>query len=332
MKPLMIVGPTASGKTSLSYWIADQFENVDILVVDSKQVFRGQDIVTGKDLPKNFKLQTTHSVAGIPYYSDEKTRLFGIDLVDPNEQWSVAQFLSYAQAVYEQARLEDRFLIIVGGTPLYTLSLFQSPQTAVVTPNQDLREELALLSVEGLQSRLQKISKKRFERMNPSDQRNPRRLVRAIEVEISKRLRGGWLPSHQAASLPLLSILNTSDVCWVGVQVSKEETEARITARVQERIEEGAIEEFNQLSMTYSDWSKEAKSALGYAEIDAFLTQGQTIEELTKLWTLHEVQYAKRQMTWWKREKQIQWFDPRATNYKEQVLEFVKSCYNEKYA
>ncbi len=333
-KPLLIVGPTSSGKTSLSLWLASNplFQGrVDILVVDSKQAYKEQDIVTGKDLPSDFR-QETIQIQGTPVsiYTDGIIRIFGLDMVEPNQDWSLAQFLSYAQLVKECVEADNRILFIVGGTPLYTLSLFKAPKTSAVGPNQSLREELGACSVEELQQRLRRLDRRRFEHMNLSDQRNPRRLIRAIEIAVSKHMRDGWIPQKQVRSPLFVSIFSIGDVNWIGLLVDKETVEQRIEARVRERIVQGAIQEYTFLKDSFPDWKPEAKLALGYFDIERFVDGQVNKEELLSLWTKHEVQYAKRQMTWWKREKHIQWVDTSNSNFKEEVLQMAIGWYNEK--
>lgn len=332
LAPIVIVGPTASGKTELSLYLAQTLpqllpvQGVDILVADSKQVYIGQDIVTGKDIPSTFSF----SDQGLSHYVHQKTRLFGLNLVEPNVPWSLANFLSYAASVKAASTADNRILVIVGGTPLYTLAVFKSPQTAMIAPNQELREELGILTVTQLQERLSRISARRFFKMNPSDKQNPRRLVRAIETEIAKTLRDGWIPAHQAARAVFDPIFSVTDSIWFGLSVEKPVLEARIKKRVTLRIEAGAIDEYTRLHTTYPDWKPEAKSALGYGEIARFLDEGLSNDQLLELWTKHEVQYAKRQMTWWKREKQIHWYDATAPEIKEQVLAQLKAWYTQK--
>ncbi|HSW89283.1 MAG TPA: tRNA (adenosine(37)-N6)-dimethylallyltransferase MiaA [Patescibacteria group bacterium] len=283
--PIVIVGPTASGKTDYAIKLASQSKNpVDILVVDSKQVYRGQNIVTGKDLDK-FQIPKS------------KIQIFGVDLVDPDEQWSVAQFVEYARNVIIKSEEEDHQLLIVVGTPQYFLSLLDTPESVGVKPNQELRGVLEKLSVIDLQERLKKLNPERFQLMNNSDRNNPRRLIRAIEVTAS-----AVIPVKASSSL-------IRDPVWIGLRVDKEDLEKRIRDRVIKRLEQGAIEEYKKLLEKYPNWTLEAKSALGYKELEEFVKGKIDKVGLVQLWTLHEAQYAKRQMTWWKTRSEIEWID-----------------------
>lgn len=307
MQPLLIVGPTASGKTSLSLWIASHLPKsirgagVDILVLDSKQVYIGEDIVTGKDLPE-------HSPA----------RILGVNLVNPDEEWSVAQSLAYARHVIEEAKKKGRFLMIVGGTPQYILSLFEPADSFFVHPNPKVRAALEKLSVKELQAKLAVVDPTRLSGMNQSDIQNPRRLIRAIEVASATE--------KSAAEEPLLLI---SQCVWIGLEVQKDVLAARIHARVNERLAQGALDEYSRLKNEYPAWTKEARAAIGYAELAAYQAGTLDSEGLQAQWALHEIQYAKRQMTWWKREKQIRWFDAADPELQTAVFAVLKDCYNE---
>lgn len=298
MHPILIVGPTSSGKTSLSLELAKMLD-ADIFVVDSKQVFRSQDIVTGKDIPKDFPQE-----------------MYGLDIQDPIRPWSIAQFLCYAKEVLKKNQKKGKQLIIVGGTPQYVLSLFHPPESRYVPPNDSGRKYLQALSVNQLQEML---STERLSRMNESDRKNPRRLIRAIEIET--------YPYKTEVDDPLLT---SSDCIWIGLHVDRDLLHTRIRQRVIDRIVSGAIEEYQGLYKHHT-WSAEAKAAIGYAEIGQFLDGKLTQEELIDTWTSHELQYARRQMQWWKREKNISWIPALSESIVQECAQQIKNWYNGKY-
>ncbi|MDZ7586852.1 MAG: isopentenyl transferase family protein, partial [Patescibacteria group bacterium] len=154
-KILIICGPTATGKTKLAVTLAKKFSG-EIISADSRQIYQGMDIVTGKDLP-------AAKQAGITIY--------GYDLIKPDEEFSVAHFVKYAHDLINQIR----FPIIVGGTGLYLNSLINPPPTLTIPPNWQLRKKLEKKSAVQLQKALMKINPIRFNQMNHSDQLNPRR-------------------------------------------------------------------------------------------------------------------------------------------------------------
>jgi tRNA dimethylallyltransferase len=194
MQTLFIVGPTSTGKTDLCVSLVPSLlslpgvSGVDILSADSKHVYIGEDIVTGKD--------TSALLTQCDQYPD-RVSLFGIDMVKPDEAWSVSHFLKLATEVADHAAAQHRLLIIVGGTALYLHSLLNPPATAVVPRNESLRVEIESLSTSELQTRLQTLDAQKYAQMNHSDQLNPRRLVRAIEVAT-------WHAQHSEASVSVV--------------------------------------------------------------------------------------------------------------------------------
>ena len=188
-KILFIVGPTAIGKTAFALKIAEEF-NGDIISADSRQVYIGMDIGTGKDIPHKFKVQSSKFKVenkNIPYYFDGKTKIWGLDLVAPNEEFSVADFARFAVPVINQIWADGKLPIVVGGTGLYIRALTQDLPDIFIPQNIKLRQKLHKLTTDQLQTELKQLSNTKFSSMNQSDQKNPRRLVRAIEIEMWKK-------------------------------------------------------------------------------------------------------------------------------------------------
>lgn len=314
MMPIFIVGPTATGKTDLALAIVPFLlelpgvKGVDILSADSKQVYIGQDVVTGKD--KDKLTLETEKLKG-------KLEIFGIDLVNPNQEWSVAHFIKYARSVLTGAEAERHLVIIVGGTGQYLNSLISTPATVTIPKNNALRQELKELGVLELQKRLNQLDPKKLEAMNNSDRNNPRRLVRAIEVAFS-------------SNVPEKSVQDEKDLgLWIGLTAAKETLVERIHARVKNRLHNHAITETKQLLTFYPDWVPEAKAAIGYQEIIEFLDGKLDTVQLEQLWTLHELQYAKRQMGWFRKIRKIQWFNADAPQLVKLVEAAASTWYTE---
>ena len=280
-KILIICGPTATGKTKLAVSLAKQFSG-KIISADSRQVFRGMDIVTGKDRPQGVEI-------------------YGYDLVKPDEDFSVAHFIKYARTLINQIR----FPIIVGGTGLYIDSLTNPPQTLSIRPNWELRKKLEKKSIRELQLQLKKLDPHRWWSMNRSDQQNPRRLIRAIEV--AKFQQGPAFPSERPD-------LNKYDISWIGLTAPKEILDQRITKRVKARIKAGAIKEWQQLKKKYHP-NLPSMSAIGYAQLPDIAA-----------WIKAEQQYARRQLTWFKANSDIHWVDI-ATSFTAKVAKLIKSWY-----
>jgi len=270
-KIISIVGPTASGKTGLGIEIAKLVDG-EVISVDSRQVYRGMDIGTAKD--------------GRDHW--------GIDLVEPNEAYSVADFKVYAEEKIEEIIKRKRVPILVGGTGLWMQAVMDNYDLAQTTISPVLRTELEKRSVEDLFAE--------FKRLDPEgaeviDKDNPRRLVRALEVTL---LSGKPFSQQQTKGEAKY------DVLQIGLQVDRAVLNERINHRVDEMIENGLVEEVQRLKTKYG-CDIEAMSGIGYRQIGTYLngetTLVEAIEEIKKV-TRH---YAKRQMTWFKRDQRIHW-------------------------
>ena len=302
IKPLIfIVGQTATGKTSLAVQLSHVLPST-LLSADSRQVYKGMDIGTGKDLPSNGTLVQLQNE------------------VFPNEDWSVSHYVQAATPIIQHTWDEKKVPIIVGGTGMYCDALLGKYESIHIHQNPSLRKELEQLTTPQLQQKLQEIKPDRFEHMNNSDRNNPRRLIRAIEVAIEK------------AEPPQQTIVRERNTFWIGLNVPLETLEKRITQRVQDRFAHGMIEETTALIEKYSDWSKPAFSATGYQEVRAYIEKKISKEQCLQNWILHELQYAKRQFTWFKKNPNIQWFDALDHELRKKVENAVQSWYDRLYA
>lgn len=274
---LFIVGPTSSGKTDLALHLHHKISSM-LFSADSRQVYRNMDIGTGKDIP----LDGTH--------------IDGISLIDPEEEWSVSHFEKAVTPWITQVWTSKKLPMIVGGTGLYLRSLLDPFLTIHVPQNPLLRQDLEQKPISQLYEILAKHDVKKLNAMNASDRNNPRRLIRAIEVAEA---------GYEVQKHPTLSFLPKI----IGLHVSNDLLEKRIGERVHTRFEHGMIAETELLMKKYLDWMLPAFSATGYREVRMFLEKEITQRECIELWTLHEIQYAKRQMTWFKKMKMVEWYD-----------------------
>ncbi len=255
-KLLIITGPTATGKTKLGIELAKEF-NGEIISADSRQVYKYLDIGTGKDL-KHFQ--------------------WGLDLVLPNEPFSVFDWVEYTNKILKNIWSRNKLPIIVGGTGQYIKELLHPSETLNIPPNFELRSKNYELGE--LQNKLQKINPEKWERMNDSDRKNSRRLIRAIEV-------AGKIAS------PASPDRNDMDSLVIGLTAPLEYLYKKIDERVEERINLGIEKE------------KEKLKKMGYFP-DAFGYREMGVEE----WKNHEHQYAKRQLAYLKKYlSEIEWFD-----------------------
>lgn len=307
---ISIVGPTATGKTERALEVAHQLINenkvagVDIISADSRQVYRGLEVLTGADVPAGFMGSITPSLSksGLPYFtnSEGSIHIFGISMINPAEEWSLAHFVNFAREVMQWSWSNGRQPILVGGTGLYHKHLFSDDATPQIPQDQKFRKQSQIMSVEELRQKLNKIDVNRLDQLNESDRENPRRLIRAIEVAV-------WYQKYGGSSL-LQSGSTESPVVWSQVDNQMEFVssslkiiEERIEQRVQKRLTSGAIQEVRDLLKLNLPENSQVLTTLGVPEISQYLEGSLSADDCQKLWSLHEFQYAKRQLTWWKK-------------------------------
>ena len=285
------------------------------------------DIGTGKDLPKDAVLEL-QNIDGFPEpltsYRTQGTRIWLIDQVNPDQEWSLAHFIQASQAIMKHLWKTNTLPIIVGGTGLYVQSMTSSYETASIPQNQNLRKKLEHKTASELQTLLQEYDVKKYDSMNHSDQNNPRRLIRAIEV-------AEYLQNDTLKDTPEEHI----SIYWIGLKKSWDLLEKDIRARVASRLTQGMSDEVGKLMHTYKDWSLPAFSSLGYRETRDFLEGKITKKELIETWALHELQYAKRQMVWFKKRPDIHWFSinpGEGERIRSDVEKLVSDWYDETYA
>jgi tRNA dimethylallyltransferase len=280
MKPkvLVIVGPTASGKTSLSIQLAKRF-NGEVVSADSRQVYTGLDLGTGK--------VTKEEMDEVPHHL--------LDIADPKDAYNASQYVEAGKAALEGILFRNRLPIITGGTFFYIdalLGKFTLPDTP---PNPLLRETLEGKTTQALFELLKEKDARYSEIV---DRENPRRLIRAIEIIEAL----GHMPEHsQELSYNTLTL---------GIEVPKEILKEKIHTRLLLRLEQGMVKEVQDLMDSGLPYERLQDLGLEYRFISQYLRSAITYEEMlsqieTKTW-----QYAKRQMTWLKRDENIVWVDP----------------------
>ena len=302
-KILAISGPTATGKTQLAFKLAEKFSG-ELISADSRQVYKGMDIGTGKE------------------WGDAP--IWGYDLVEPNEEWSASHFVKYAQKIIVDAQQRGKLPIAVGGTGLYISNLLNPPETLNIPPDKKLRVELERLSVSELQEKLKQNNSQRFELMNESDRQNPRRLVRAIEITTLASKGPTFFKKRS-------DLIRCSHSLHIALMAPIKEIDRRIETRVRQRIEQGAEQEVRKLIEKYG-WDSALKFTIGYKEWrprNDLDDQG-SLEEIIKLWTIHEKQYARRQLTWMAKYSPDKLFNISRLNYYQDIEAYVSQWYHKK--
>lgn len=310
---LIICGPTATGKTNMALSLATKF-NGQLISADSRQVFEGMDIGTGKDLPKNI----TKNPDG--HYLIKGIKVWGYDLVKPNQAFSVAHFIKFVKPRIKKIWREGSLPILVGGTGLYLKAVVKPIETLNIPADLKLRSSLNRLTVSQLQAKLKITNSARFDKMNHSDQLNPRRLIRALEVNSQKGQK-----NQKGQSLLVAPF--TPDTLWIGLKGSKKILDKKVEQRVIKRLKIGAQAELKQLLHAGYSFDLPSMSAMGYKQWSPFFDHKISLEELKNSWITAEKQYLRRQLTWFNCQPHLHWFDISKLNYQKAVAIQVQSWY-----
>ncbi len=319
-KLLIICGPTATGKTLLAITLAKKFDG-EIISADSRQVYKGMNIGTGKDLPENAKLQMTDN--GFGFYEIDGIPVWGYDLADPKEEFSVSKYLKFAPKIISDIDGRGRLPILVGGTGLYIKGVVDGIPTADVPRSMELREKLLGKSPDELFETLSQTDTLKAGSMNTSDRKNPRRLMRAIEVS-------QYFLDHRNKESQLLAI-DKRDTMFIGLTAPRDFVDRGIEERVERRVRDGIKDEIKNLLDSGVDWNDQSMLSLGYRQYRDFFEGGVGEELIIDEWTREEKRYAKRQMTWFKKDRRILWFDVSDSKFSEKVEKSVKKWYKSTY-
>ncbi len=316
-KIVCIVGPTAVGKTDLAFKTAHRFDG-ELISADSIQVYKGLDIISGKDIPKDSKFTPLPELSKNGYntgfFTYNNVPIFLLDIVDPTSSFSVSQFQNLATKSIEYIAGQNKLPVIVGGTGFYVDAILNGIETSNIEPNLKLRSQLEKLSVLELQEKLQKLNVEKFSSMNESDRNNKRRLIRRVEIAQSNTL------NHQS------SIINHQfDSLVIGLTCEKEVLKQRIDKRVDERLKNGGLEEVEKLYKNYDKLSQQVKDANGYKQLFVFLKNETNFEEAIYRWKISEYRHAKNQMTWFRKYGNVKWFDIAKKDYQKDIENSLKN-------
>ena len=285
-KIVCIAGPTACGKTTLGVLLAQRFCG-EVVSVDSMQIYRGMTVGTAAP--------TAEEMQGVPHHM--------IAVADPAEQWSAAEYVSRATPVVDDILARGKLPVLVGGTGLWMDALIRGHGFAKGHAGGAIRRELeARLEREGiapLLEELRQVDPESAERLHPAD---TKRILRALEVY---RETGSTISAHNAATR---MIPPRYDAVWIGLQFAdRADMKALIDRRVDKMVQEGLLDEVRALLAMGLPRNATSMQAIGYKEflgvLDGVLTEPEAIE----LVKLRSRQYAKRQLTWLRRNPDIHW-------------------------
>ena len=272
----MILGPTASGKSELAVKLAKKM-NGEIISADSRQIYKLLNIGSGKITKKE--------MGGIPHHC--------LDIVSPKKIFTVVDFKKCADKAIEKIFGKNKTPIIVGGTGLYIQAVVDNIALPEVKPDWKLRKELENKTTEEMFTMLKKLDPKRAKNI---DSKNPRRLIRAIEI--AKML--GKIP-HLEAPLP------SYDVLQIGIKLPDEILKKNIEKRIKKMLKNGLIAETKKLKASGLSWKRIYELGFEYKYPALFLQNKISKEDMLDRMLIENWQYAKRQMTWFKRDKRIKW-------------------------
>ena len=288
MKPkvVVIVGPTASGKTAVSIELAKKI-NGEIISADSMQIYKYMDIGTAKP--------TLDEMQGIKHYM--------LDVVMPDETFNVAKYKSMAESAIEEILKKGKVPIIVGGTGLYVNTLVDGIEFADVPGDEEYRNELIEKGYrEGAMSIYKELEKVDSESAKKIDPNNIRRVARALEIY---KVTGKTKTQLDIESRKEVKY----DYRLFGMEWNRETLYNRIDLRVDKMIEAGLIDEVRNVTEKFKI-SNTAVQGLGYKEVIEFLNGNISYEEMIEKLKLETRHYAKRQLTWFRRDKRIKWIKP----------------------
>ncbi|MFH1246545.1 MAG: tRNA (adenosine(37)-N6)-dimethylallyltransferase MiaA [Candidatus Liptonbacteria bacterium] len=277
-KIIAVLGPTASGKSDLAVELARKF-NGEIISADSRQVYKGLDIGSGKITKKEMR--------GIPHHL--------LDVASPLRTFTVAQFQKLGGRAIKNILRKNKVPIIAGGTGLYIDTLLYGYNFPAVKPNPQLRGKLERQTTEELFDKLSELDPARATGI---DRFNKRRLVRALEIVIATGKPVPKLEKHSAY-----------DTLKIGINISQEKLRRNIELRLKKRLRRGMLKEINHLRKSDVSFKRLQSFGLEYRAMSRY-TQGLIIKkEMEQNIISESIDYTKRQTTWWKRDKEIRWIN-----------------------
>ena len=291
-KVLAIVGPNASGKSDLAIQLAHKF-NGEIISADSRQVYRGLDLSSGK-VPGKWKIRgfnRRYEYQDIPHHL--------VDIISPRKSFTVQQYKRKAQRALQDILQRGKLPIIAGGTGFYVDALLYDFRIPEAPPNRQLRQELESLTTGQLMHRLGALDPNRAKSI---DTNNRRRIIRAIEIVVSIH-----------SPVPKINLFENKkspyDLLKIGIFLPDGELKRRIKSRLNRRIKDGMVDEVRRNHFLGVSWRRLEEMGLEFHHIIQHLKGAISREEMITLIETKDHQFARKQMTWFKRDKNTIWID-----------------------
>lgn len=293
-KPLIVIlGPTASGKSKIATKLAKEFKG-EIVSADSRQVYKETNIGTAKPTPSEQK-EIPHHLIGI---------------VKPDQKFNVASYKEKAIEAIENIQKRNKLPILTGGTGLYIKAVVKNLKFPKVKPHPKLRKRLSQKSPDQLFKIYEKLDPKGAKHI---DKKNKRRLIRAIEVS---KISGEPFWNQRGKGKPLFKTLK------IGIKLPKSKLKQKIKDRVEQMFKLGLKKEAQKLVKKYG-WNAPALQSIGYQEWKKYFKGEISKKEVKNLIQRHTIQFAKRQMTWFKPDSKINWIK-KYSEAKKLTKEFLK--------
>lgn len=337
---IVVTGQTATGKTKLALHLAKK-HNGELINCDSRQIYQHLNIITGKDInlkTTKFTLKLKLGKFKIGYYPISTlntkylildTRIWLYDIIDPKIPFSSFDWASCARIVIKDIIQRGKTPIIIGGTYLYLKHLLYGFETEKIPPNWTLRKQLNNYTVIKLQEKLIKVAPEVFQKLNQSDVANPQRLIRRIEIAYHKRINqktenrsrktevgkqaSEFSPQSSDFRHPLSDLSETSDFRtrysdFIGLKYKdKNGLIKAITKRVHQRVKLGALDEVRLLLNKGYLSTDPGLKTIGYSQLTDHLSGKISLKKAINTWIIREIQYAKRQYTFMKKDCNIHW-------------------------
>lgn len=298
-KIIVICGPTATGKSDLAVSLALAF-NGEVISADSRQVYKGLDIGSGKITPEEMK--------GVPHHL--------LDVVSPKKIYTVEDFKKDGKNAIKKILSKGKLPIICGGTGFYIDALVHDEQFPKVEPNKKLRTLLAKKSTEALMKEITKLDPRRAKTLDPF---NKVRIIRAIEI--ARTLGKVPLGHRTATGEARMKQKTLYETLFIGLTTDREKLRERIHTRLLKRIDAGMIEEVQKLQESGVTWKRLYSLGLEYRYVGLYLQKKISKKEMLDKLEWDIFHYSKRQMQWFTRNKNIQWFELDQKNLIDKVVE-----------
>ncbi len=280
---IVICGPTATGKSDLAVELALRF-NGEVISADSRQVYQGLDIGSGKI--------TTSEMKGVPHHL--------LDVMNPKKVYSVELFKQEAEKKITDIIARGKLPIIAGGTGFYIDAVVSGMDLPPVKADKTLRKNLSTKTTEELMAMIQKLDPVRAQTLDPH---NKVRIIRAIEI------------AQTLGKVPEVTHTKRYNPLFIGLTLDTETLKNKIHTRLMKRMDMGMVEEIMHLREQGLSWKRFHEFGLEYRHLALYVQNKVSKEAMLERLEIEIAQYAKRQMQWFKRNKDIQWFKPDETEH-----------------